>query len=234
VIRAAGPSLGALGVGGTLEDPKLELFFGSVATGSNDNWGGAATLATAMKSVGAFDYTGPGSRDAATFADFALGNNSVKVSANGTGTGTVIAEIYDATPSDTFSVTTPRLVNVSVLKHLGSGLTAGFTIGGRSGKNVLIRAIGPTLGAAPIGVGGVVADPQLTLFAGSTAIGSNDNWGGTSVLTAAFTQVGAFQLTAGSRDAALLTTLQPGSYTVQVNGINATTGVALIEIYEVP
>lgn len=234
VIRAAGPSLGALGVSGTLEDPRLDLFFGGANTGSNDNWGGSPTLAEAMRAVGAFAYSAATSRDAAIAADFQSGNNSVRVAATGSGTGTVIAEIYDATPSDTFTAATPRLVNVSVLKHLGSGLTAGFAIGGTASKSILIRAIGPTLATTPFNVGGTVADPQLALFSGSTQIGGNDNWGGTAALAAAFTQVGAFPLPSGSRDAALVTTLQPGNYTVQVSGVGGTTGSALIEIYEVP
>ena len=124
--------------------------------------------------------------------------------------------------------------NVSVLKHLGTGLTAGFVIGGTGAKTVLIRAVGPTLGGAPFNVGGVVADPQMTLFTGPVAVATNDNWGGTAQLTAAFAQVGAFALPANSRDAALLATLQPGNHTVQVSGVGGTTGVAIVEVYEVP
>lgn len=234
VIRAAGPSLGALGVAGTLADPKIELFAGSTRTGENDNWGGVASVRGAMEAVGAFPFTGAASLDAAVLANTSAGDNSVRVSANGGGTGTVIAEIYDATPAATFSASTPRLVNVSVLKHLGTGLTVGFVVGGFGTKTVLVRAIGPTLGAAPFGVPGVVADPQLAVFnAAGAQIATNDNWGGGATLSAAFTQVGAFALGATSRDAAVVTTLAPGNYTVQVNGVGGTTGVALVEVYEV-
>ena len=125
-------------------------------------------------------------------------------------------------------------MNVSVLKHLGTGLTVGFVIGGLEAKTVLIRAVGPTLGGAPFNVPGVVADPQLTLFSGQTSIGTNNNWGGTAALTAAFSQVGAFALPATSLDAALVATLLPGNYTVQVSGVGGTTGVAIVEVYEVP
>jgi hypothetical protein len=100
---------------------------------------------------------------------------------------------------------------------------------------VLIRAVGPTLGAAPFNVPGVVADPQLVLFNSASArIGENDNWGGTAALTTAFNQVGAFALPAASRDAVLVATLTPGAYTVQVTGAGGATGVALVEIYELP
>ena len=232
VIRAAGPSLGALGVPGTLADPKLELF-AATQTGENDNWGGSADLTAALAAVGAFPYASPLSKDAAIATRIATRDNSVSVSAVGTGTGTVIAEIYDATPVAAYTAATPRLLNVSVRKHLGSGVTLGFTVGGTGSKTILIRAVGPTLGG--FGVPDTVADPQLALFNGASAqIGENDNWGGTAALTAAYAQVGAFGLPPASKDAALLATLAPGGYSVRVSGVATTTGVALVEVYEVP
>jgi hypothetical protein len=82
----------------------------------------------------------------------------------------------------------------------------------------------------------VLADPKLELFnAASTLIAANDTWGGTSALTATFTSVGAFPLAAAtSKDAALVVSLSPGSYTVHVSGVGATAGNALVEIYELP
>jgi hypothetical protein len=86
----------------------------------------------------------------------------------------------------------------------------------------------------------VLADPKLELFLANTLVNANDNWGTSIATTPAsfsntFTQVGAFLLpTVTSRDAALLITLAPGSYTAQVSGVGNTTGVALVEIYEVP
>lgn len=236
VIRAAGPSLGALGVAGTLRDPKLELFAGSTKTGENDDWGGSSALAAAIGRVGAFPYSGPLSLDAAVATTSSSRDNSVRISAVDRGAGAVIAEIYDATPDGSAVATTPRLVNVSVFKHLGTGVTAGFVIGGSTtSKSVLIRAVGPTLGRAPFNIGGVVADPTLTLFGpGGVRIAANDDWGGTPELTAAFAAVGAFALPAGSLDAALFATLPPGSYTVRAAGVGTTTGSALIEIYELP
>jgi hypothetical protein len=68
VIRAAGPSLGALGVAGTMADPKIELFAGATPTGSNDDWGGGISLAAALASVGAFPYVSGTSHDAAAVA----------------------------------------------------------------------------------------------------------------------------------------------------------------------
>ncbi|MBI4623106.1 MAG: hypothetical protein HY736_07800, partial [Verrucomicrobia bacterium] len=99
-----------------------------------------------------------------------------------------------------------------MLKPLGTGFTVGFFVGGNGTKNVLVRAIGPTLGTA-FGVPGVVSDPQLTLYSGQTATAANDNWGGGSTLGSAFSSVGAFVLPTTSRDAAVVAGLSPGGYT---------------------
>ncbi len=234
LIRAAGPALGALGVGGTLADPNLEFFAGSAKAGENDNWAGVATLSNAFAAVGAFPYAAPTSKDAAIFNPaIAPGGYSIRVTGNGGATGTVIAELYDSTPSAAFTATTPRLINVSVLKQIGSGFTVGFVIGGATPRAVLVRAVGP--GLAAVGVAsGFVADPRLALFSGSTKINESDDWGGTSALTAAMAQVGAFAIPAASKDAALLATLQPGSYSVQVSAPAGTGGLVIAEVYEVP
>jgi hypothetical protein len=232
VIRAAGPSLAAFGVANPLADPMLEFYAGPTKTGENDNWGGAADLAAALANVGAFPYASPTSRDAAVTATITTRDNSVRVSGVGPGTGAVIAEVYDATPNNAFTTTTPRLVNVSVLKEIGAGFTVGFVVGGRTTRTVLIRAVGP--GLIPLGVTGTVADPRLSFFSGPSKIDENDNWGGTAILTTAMAQVGAFALPASSKDATLLTTLQSGSYSVQVAGGTGASGLVLVEVYEVP
>ena len=233
LVRAAGPSLGALGVAGTLPDPNLEAFTGATKTGENDNWGGTPALITAFTQVGAFPFAGPTSRDAAIFNPaVATGNNSIRVSGIGTATGTVIAELYEATPSASYAVTTPHLVNVSVLKQIGGGFTLGFVIDGNTSPTVLIRAVGP--GLAGVGVtSGTLADPKLTLFSGATPIDDNDNWGGSPALAAAMAQVGAFSIPPTSLDAAVLATLQPGSYSVQISGASGATGLVIAEVYEV-
>ena len=238
VIRAAGPSLGALGVPGTLSDPKMELFAGSARTEENDNWGGLSTISNAMAAVGAFPYSNAATLDSAVASSVTSRDNSVKISA-GAGapdaTGSVIAEVYDATPSSAFDpVRTPRLINLSVLKNVGTGLTMGFVIGGSTGKTMLVRAIGPTLGTA-FGLVGVMYDPKIELLDSSgKSLAINDNWGGTPALASAFGDTGAFELPAGSGDAALLITLAPGNYTAQVTVATGTTGLALVEVYDVP
>jgi hypothetical protein len=114
-------------------------------------------------------------------------------------------------------------------------------VGGNAPKNVLVRAIGPTLGLAPFNIGGVMADPRLSVYSGQTVLASNDNWGMQSggvtaaALTAAFDSVGAFRIgDPASRDAALLLTLNPGNYTAVVSSANGGAGLLITEVYEVP
>lgn len=236
LIRAAGPALTALGVPGVLPDPKLELLSNGAIVAANDNWDGAPALAAAFTAVGAFNYGATTSKDAALFkADATAGGYTIRVSDTAGGSGTVIAEVYDATPAASFTATTPRLINLAVLKQInpGSILTTGFVISGSTAKTVLVRAIGP--GLTPLGVGGAMADPRLELFAGSAVVAANDNWGGATHLTAAGSAVGAFAIgNLLSNDAMLLVTLAPGSYTVQLTGVAGSSGQALIEVYEVP
>ncbi len=98
-----------------------------------------------------------------------------------------------------------------------------------------MRGIGPSL--TGFGVTGVLANPQLRIFKGSQVIAENDDWSvasGAIAVAGAAQSVQAFPLSTGSRDAALLLTLSPGAYTVQVSGVGGTSGAALIEVYEVP
>lgn len=236
LVRAAGPSLEPLGVGGVLPDSKLELYAGSGVIAANDNWAGDATLSATFKAVGAFPYVSADSRDSAIYNPAIVARDyTVQVSGAGGAAGMVIAELYDATPAASFSAATPRLINVSVRKQIGAGeiLTAGFVIGGQTSRTVLVRAIGP--GLAPFGVASPMADPRLVLFNAIPAkIAENDNWGGSAQLTTTGEGVGAFPIDLpGSRDAMLLLTLAPGNYTAQVSGVTGG-GEVLVEVYEVP
>jgi hypothetical protein len=83
-------------------------------------------------------------------------------------------------------------------------------------------------------VSGALADPRLDVIrqGTTTPLASNDDWDPTHA--SAFSSVGAFALTPGSKDAAVVLTLSPGSYTAQISGTGGTTGVALVEVYELP
>jgi sugar lactone lactonase YvrE len=232
LIRGVGPTLTAFGVGGVLSNPQLTLFNSkSVQIGSNTGWGGAAALAAAFSSVGAFALPAT-SADSVLFVPLAAGTAyTAQISGVNGSTGVALAELYDADGPNPPT----RLTNVSARALSGSGsavLTAGFTIGGSGMETLLIRGIGP--GLTQFGVAGVLAAPQITVFNSSSAsIGSNAGWGGGSALTAAFAQVGAFPLPATSLDSAILVTLPAGSYSAQVGSANGSTGIALVEIYEV-
>ena len=241
LLRGVGPTLGVFGVPGVLADPKLQLFSGTTLVQENDNWAGDAQVAAVTPQLGAFALSSAASKDAALYATLAPSAYTVQISGADGGTGVALAEIYDATSTAAFTIATPRLVNVSARAQVGTGgdiLIAGFVIGGTGSKTVLVRAIGPTLGL--FGVTGVLADPKLQLFSGTALIQENDNWGAAAnaaQVAATATSVGAFALTLESKDAVLLVTLPPGSYTAQVSGVGSpavNTGAALVEIYEVP
>jgi len=155
----------------------------------------------------------------------------MQVSGGGAASGIALAELYD-----TDSAGRARLANVSARAQVGTGdgiLIAGFTLSGNIPRRVLIRGVGP--GLAQFGVSGTLSNPILAIYRGPNVVADNDDWGGGEDLAAAFRAVGAFALTSSfSRDSALIVTLQPGSYTAQLSGVGGTTGVALVEIYEVP
>lgn len=142
--------------------------------------------------------------------------------------------VVTITPTDTGS---GQLSNLSARAQVGTGdgvLVPGLVITGATARRVLVRAVGP--GLATFGVTGFLSDPVLTAFRGATILGTNDNWqdsNGTAISTAT-TQAGTFALAAGSKDSALLLTLDPGAYTFRVAGANNTTGVALVEVYLLP
>ncbi len=226
LARAVGPTLGAFGLSGTLADPKLDLFNSdSIRIGGNDNWNAAD--ASTFDRVGAFQLNA-GSRDASLVTGLNPGSYTAQISGADGGSGLTLVELYDTAAGNG-----TKLVNVSARTQVGTGdniLVAGFTIAGNGTRRLLIRAVGPTLAA--FGVGGTLADPKLEIYSGSTRIAENDNWNAADGDT--FASVGAFQLTRNSADAVLVLALQPGSYTAQISGANNSTGVALVEVYELP
>lgn len=129
-----------------------------------------------------------------------------------------------------------KAVNISTRGFVGTGfevMTAGFAITGPETQTVLIRVAGPTLGQAPFSLPGTLADPQVALYpAGSdTPIRTNDDFGPRVATLSA--EVGGFPLQPGSKDAGMVVTLAPGGYTVVVSGVGNTTGLAIVEVYEV-
>jgi uncharacterized delta-60 repeat protein len=237
LVRAIGPALANLGLDGVLRDPQLTLRRDSSIIAVNDNWGTdpkASVIAAASTSVGAFPLS-PESKDAALLVTLEPGSYTAEVSAASGPGGIALVEVYDTGDSGPGS---PRLVNIATRGIAGSGtdaLVAGLVVRGDAPKRVLIRAVGPELSA--FGVEGILRDPVLTLYSGDALLQSNDDWARSSnfqQVAFAAEASGAFPLPFNGRDASLLVTLAPGNYTAQVADKAGSSGVALVEVYEVP
>ncbi len=236
LVRGSGPALAAFNVAGLLPDPQLQLYSGATVLASNSGWGGSSQIAAAAAAVGAFAWTDPTSHDSALLQTLAAGPYTAQISGASGDAGVALAEVYDTTPAASYTLASPRLVNISTRAQVGTGgdiLIAGFVIGGTTSKTMLVRASGPALSA--FNVTGPLPDPQLQLFGGSTMIAANDGWGGNAQIAAEAAAVGAFAWSSPtSADSAILITLPPGAYTAQVSGASGDTGVSLVEVYEVP
>lgn len=125
-----------------------------------------------------------------------------------------------------------KMINISTLGEISNGgvLTAGFVISGGA-RRVLIRASGPALTA--FNVSNVLADPRLTVIDNDTGsvIATNDDWVSADISQSA-AAVGAFAFPIGSKDAALLLTLEPGAYSAQIRGANNAGGATIVEVYD--
>ncbi len=242
LVRAVGPGLSAIGVGGFLPDPQLELFSGGASYQTNDNWlpndtrsggGSGFSLADTAAGVGAFPLVS-GSRDAAIVPVLPPGSYTAHVTSEDGRAGVALVEVYDARPD-----LRARISNLSTRGPVGTGediLIAGFVVGGSAPMRLLLRGIGP--GLAQFGINGVLARPRLELFRGSTPLRpANTGWkteGLRNDLIVAAASVSAFSLAEDSVDAAMIFEAAPGPYTLQISGVGETTGIAMVEIYVLP
>jgi hypothetical protein len=241
LIRSIGPTLASMGVKGVLADPSLQILSNDHAiVAENDNWSTGVTTARGLPATskvmarfGAFPVTA-GTRDSAVLIHQTNeGVYHTVVSAVGGGSGFVLNEVYGPVSG------TQRLVNLSARAQVGSGdnvLIAGFVISGKTPLKVLIRGVGPTLSG--LGITHPLANPKLTLFnAQGHEIHNNDTWGqaaNAAAIRTTATTIGAFALKEDSNDAAILETLDPGVYTALLTSVDGSSGIALVEIYEVP
>jgi len=233
LVRGIGPTLADFGVNGALADPLLALFAGAGGDPlvTNDDWRGDEALVQAFDRTGAFSLPSA-SADAAALATLAPDPYTVHVSGKGEIPGIALVEIYEDASGDD-----GRLVNLSTRTIVGSAdetLIAGFAINGNVPRRLLVRAIGPAL--VDFGVVDALADPHLALFREGepTPLATSDDWGGGPALTTAFLDAGAFPLAPDSLDAAFVITVVPGLYSAHVTGFGVTTGVGLVEVYELP
>jgi uncharacterized delta-60 repeat protein len=246
LLRAIGRGLSSYGLPTMLllPAPTLRVYERGAALAENTGGALAPSIATVTQRVGAFPdpptasvppdpWNFVATRDSALSLALPGGGYTAHTFSADHQSGLCLFEFYDAG-----ELTAPSAVaNFSIRGRTAPGdgvLIAGFVIAGNGPLTLLLRGIGP--GLAPLGVANVIADPQLTLYTGRYSYAANDNWSDqpeAAAVAAAALSAGAFALPAGSRDAALLVTLEPGAYTVQGSGVAGTTGEMMIELYVV-
>lgn len=226
MIRGIGPSTG---LSGALADPVLELHdsAGALVAG-NDNWGDAANKQD-MIDAGIAPMSPNESAILTTLSsdpNYVAYTAIVKGANNTTGIGLVEVYDLDSGPGST-------LLNISTRGQVEidpNALIGGFFLGGTDSKRVLVRAIGPSLAAA--NVPNPLADPILELRDGNGALlGSNDDWGSSS--NHAEIQASGIAPT-NPKESAILQVVPAGPFTAIVRGVNNTTGVGSVEIYQLP
>jgi hypothetical protein len=224
IVRGIGPSLTDQGVPDALNDPTLELHDSSGATlAFNDNW-----RDTQQDEIIATGIPPNNGRESAIIATLSANNSSYTAILRGKNdtTGVGLVEVYDLDQS-----TNSKLANISTRGFVDTGnnvMIGGFILGGGNGPNatVVVRAIGPSL--ANSGVADALQDPTLELHdVNGALIAFDDNWKDSQQADIQATGIPPTD----DRESAIVATLSPGNYTAIVRGVNDTTGVALVEVY---
>jgi glucose/arabinose dehydrogenase len=222
VLRGLGPSLSENGIPAAelLPNPKIDLHDSTGALiASNDNWGQSPDANT----IAGLGLAPGDSLESALLAQLAPGGYTTILSGVNGNTGIGLVELY------AISTAASNPVNISTRGFVQTGddvLIGGFIIGGTQTRRVVIRAIGPSLGSQ--GISNPLLDPVIELHdVNGGLIGSNDNWRANQA------EVEATGLApADDRESAMVVDLNPGTYTAIVRGVNALTGVALVEAYD--
>ena len=239
IIRAIGPELTQYGVPNALANTTLELHDRTGALiASNDDWQhtilGGVIIRNQAGDIQNSGHAPADGRESAIIADLAPGNYTAIVRGINNTTGVALVEVYDLS-NDASSI----LGNISTRSFVQTDnnvMIGGFIVQGTGAKRVIIRAIGPEL--SQFGVPDPLANPSLELHNATGAlIGSNDDWQQTiigGVIT--HSQVADIQNSghapANPSESAIIAELPPGNYTAIVRGVNNTTGVALVEVYD--
>jgi hypothetical protein len=239
IIRAIGPELSQYGVPNVLANPTLGLHDTTRALiASNDNWrdtiiGGIIT-SDQRGDIRNSGYAPADGRESAIIADLPAGNYTAIVRGVNNLTGVALMEVYDLSPGPN-----SILRNISTRSFVQTGdnvMIGGFMVAVTQPKRVIVRAIGPEL--TQYGVPNPLANPTLELHDGTGAlIASNNNWATTiigGIITA--NQVHDIQTSGyapgNGFESAIIADLPAGNYTAIVRGVNNTTGVALVEVYD--
>ncbi len=216
VFRALGPSLP---LGATLANPTLSVYDSTgTVVATNNNWN---QYRAEIMNAGFAPWD---EHDAALVTTLQPGSYTVVVSIEDGVGGVGLVELYDLSSDNS-----GKIANISTRAKVETDddiLIGGFIVGGNEATKIIARAIGPSL--ASNNVNGVLLDPVLELHDGNgTVIDSNDNWRSTQQA-----EIIASGLSPqDDRESAIVATLQPGAYTAILRGQNNTTGVALVEIY---
>jgi hypothetical protein len=241
IIRAIGPELTQYGVPNPLYNPTLELHDGTGhLIASNDNWqrtiiGGIITRDQEHDIIDSGHAPTDG-RESAIVAYLGPGNYTAIVRGVDNMTGVGLVEVYDLN-SNVSSI----LGNISTRSFVQTGdevMIGGFIVQGPYPKRVIIRAIGPELSAPPFNIPNALADPTLELHNATGAlIASNDNWqhtilGGVISRDQVQDIMDSGHTPTQPSESAIIADLPPGNYTAIVRGVNNTTGVALVEVYD--
>ena len=222
VVRAMGPSLAAHGVRDALSDPTLELHDQTGAIiAANDNW-----RDTQQQEIAATNLAPSDNRESAIVVTLMPGAYTAIARGAGNNVGTVLLEVFDVDQN-----ANSRLSNVSARGYvdLGDDILIGGAIlgGGNGGVNLIVaRAIGPSLGR--FGVQNAMQNPILELHnQNGTLFDSNDGWknGNQQPL------IDNGLAPTDDREAAVFAVLPPGAYTAVGRGKNNSTGVALVEFF---
>jgi N-acetylneuraminic acid mutarotase len=241
IIRAIGPELTRYGVPDPLFNPTLELHDGTGALiASNDNWvttiiGGIIT-SNQVAEIRDSGHAPTDGRESAIIADLPVGNYTAIVRGVNNMTGVALVEVYDLN-----TAASSILANISTRSFVQTGdnvMIGGFIVQGTTPKRVIIRAIGPELSGPPFNIPNALANPSLELHDQTEAlIASNDNWQHTiigGIITS--DQVRDIRSSGHAptdgRESAIIAELPPGNYTAIVRGVNNTTGVGLVEVYD--
>lgn len=226
IIRAIGPSLSDFGVPGALADPTLELYQGNTLLFGNDDWPNSTQQGEIENSGLAPNRVA----ESALIWMLTPGENYTAIMRGKNGqTGVGVVEAFDLGPaanSKLGSISTRGFVDLD-----DNVMIAGLIVGPSTGAslNILVRALGPTLEDA--GVPGTLADPTLDLVNSSgTVIRTNDNWQDSQraeIAAAGFAPN-------HDEESALMETVAPGAYTAITRGNGRTTGVGLVEVYNIP
>jgi hypothetical protein len=228
LIRALGNTLvqGGLSPDEVVPDPDLLLVQDGLVIGSNKQWiNGSSPALIAQFGLAPIDPN-----EAVLLVDLLPGAYTAHVNDSLGRSGIGLVEVYYVEDENSGGISS-RLVNISTRSQVGTGdkrVIGGFVISGSKPKQVLIRGIGPSLGAS--GVSNVLGDSMLELYSGGNKIAENNDWQSASNSSA----VTSLLPPTNAKDSAILITLEPGAYTAILSGANGSTGIGLIEIYEVP